>query len=338
MTYKGLISIGDWSEDGHSRCEFFTFESSHDIDDLQKAYMSSREKSTISFDHDYNCEFKDPNAVCVEYKDNYITDYQLMMLHTTFRLDYSNIPETVENFSLQGFCVSPKDLAHVILWFSGKSLDDFEFSSLTKISKKQVDILMDDSQYTIFNGWWCDKLNVQFGYGLFGHSYYTMPGIRSKVNPLPENRKIFFNAHLYHYGHLEYVRLNSYFLSSSISYNDKPKKDFVEWCNDNFQGNVFKKGKNYFYENENDILLMKKYCKTKEYLIEYFQYKFKFDDIHQEEIKQWCADTFGEALYPNSTYPQSMLTYNEDGLYDFYKNTVFFKNKKDATLFKMNWK
>lgn len=61
-TFRGMrinIEIGDWSGDGHSKCDIFTFESNLPIEEVREAYFKAREL------HPEIC----PEGFCAEYED-----------------------------------------------------------------------------------------------------------------------------------------------------------------------------------------------------------------------------------------------------------------------------
>ena len=53
------IEIGDWSGDGHGKCQTFTFESNLPIEEVREAYFAAREQ------HPEIC----PESFCAEYED-----------------------------------------------------------------------------------------------------------------------------------------------------------------------------------------------------------------------------------------------------------------------------
>jgi len=139
MPYEITIPIGDWSKDGHEKCEEVTFISSHPVDALREAYLESIQKTGLTFDHDH-----EGVEICTEYEDRELSDeVQEKIKNLGFDIDNIDDPE----------CLDSEVLSDIILWFIGLSLPDFQY-------EKQ------EQKKTYLNGFWNKKLNVQFGYGV----------------------------------------------------------------------------------------------------------------------------------------------------------------------------
>jgi hypothetical protein len=363
-----VITIGDWSEDGHGCYKMFKFESSHSKEELQEAYKKSCIKSGLSFDHEFNSGHDEPNAICVEYQSSTITAYQMFMLHKTFRLDISDIPENVKNFSMNGLQPDAKELAHIILWFVGCSLENFTRTPLVKMNKCEINEFHDEKNFDefckkTFNGWW-GELNVQMGYGIFNNNSYSNFIGNQHSRALQENSKLYFftnksiSGYLNHFADLEHVKINP---RVSLDYNDNFKKSVKEWANTNFNGRVFNAGKLWFYEDINDIHLIEKHLKTTKFISEYMPYCITVsinnslhneEELKKKEIFNWCENLFGDELYPDSEYPQKMIDFNEDARWTYLssrkekdqwdddttpEHKFYFKNKDDAIQFKLMW-
>jgi hypothetical protein len=151
-----LISIGDWSADGHEQCRYFTFKTDIPLKELQDAYRKSCQTSGLAFDHD-TFGYDDPNNICCEYEEYQIGAYHLMMLERAF----GNLPLALEDDEkADGACLEPEEFAELILWFCKQSLPSFTYTAFKEKSNRSK------TEQPAFNGWWGD-LNVQFGYGLF---------------------------------------------------------------------------------------------------------------------------------------------------------------------------
>jgi hypothetical protein len=352
-----VITIGDWSEDGHNRYDMFTFESSHTKKELQAAYKKSCIKSGVSFDHEYNGGHEDPNAICTTYKSDTITAYQMFMLHKTFGLDISDIPENVKNFSMNGLQPNAKELAHIILWFVGCSLDNFTRTSLVPKKRKQDDF--EKWADKTFNGWW-GKLNVQMGYGIYD-STFSLNINRNHCKPLSDTKLYILddkniNGYLAHIEHLKHVRMKP---KLSLRYDDELRKSVREWAKEHFHNNVFKVGDIWFYEDIRDIHLIKKHFKTEKFISDFMPHciSIELPNDHTNEKRNQlikiCEESFGVELYPDSEYPTKMLDFNEDSRWCHivsiqqkspwgynYKlvHNFYFKSSNDAMLFKLKWR
>ena len=58
------IPIGDWSDDGHGKCDWFTIESNFTVEQAREAYFNSVEKSGVNI-----CK-----EVAYEYDDNSVSE------------------------------------------------------------------------------------------------------------------------------------------------------------------------------------------------------------------------------------------------------------------------
>ena len=53
------IPIGDWSDDGHGKCDWFTIESNFTVEQAREAYFNSVEKSGVDICNEVACEYED---------------------------------------------------------------------------------------------------------------------------------------------------------------------------------------------------------------------------------------------------------------------------------------
>lgn len=271
--HEAFITVGDWSQDGHNEYTIYSVETTHTVEDLKRAYLTSCRKSGVRFHARHH---DDPNAICTGFRENYITSYHLMMLHRAFRLDLSNIPEIVENFSLRGFALDQDEFVMLLLWFIGKSLKNFTYRNLKEVKKSQleVDEIFTKKEIQVFNGWWDDVLNESLGYGLFCIDYV---GFSRHIPGAPRGREINENeleptkfielgvrAHRCSriLGGLDWIdldlnRLNLGDLNlSRLSFGDQ-KKAFKDWAEEYLKGRVYRVKEHFFYENNEDAVLLK---------------------------------------------------------------------------------
>jgi hypothetical protein len=144
MPHVVIIPVGDWSQDGHNMCKNVTFFSSRPAEELRAAYNASVAKTGLTFDHQHKGE-----QICTDYGDAALKPVVQKKL-AALGYDLSRIEDTD--------CVQPAELADMVMWFAGLSIDDFEYTAKGRPRQKDGRVL---------NGYWNKELNVQFGYGLF---------------------------------------------------------------------------------------------------------------------------------------------------------------------------
>lgn len=150
MKYKYRIVTGDWSEDGHGRMDFFTFECTHSEDEIITGYKEAVKKCGVAL-HDIGK--KDGVSVCVDYEDSKIKSKELNNLRKlgiVFDFQESEIDGKGDNEIL--YCTSP-DLATLFLKMAQTQIPQFEF----EFCKKPKCI----------NGFWSKTFNHSIGYGVY---------------------------------------------------------------------------------------------------------------------------------------------------------------------------
>lgn len=53
------IPIGDWSDDGHGKCDWFTIKSNFTVEQAREAYFKSVEKSGVDICKEVACDYED---------------------------------------------------------------------------------------------------------------------------------------------------------------------------------------------------------------------------------------------------------------------------------------
>jgi len=53
------IPIGDWSDDGHGKCDWFIIKSNFTVEQAREAYFKSVEKSGVDVSKEIACEYED---------------------------------------------------------------------------------------------------------------------------------------------------------------------------------------------------------------------------------------------------------------------------------------
>lgn len=165
LVHQGIITMGDWSNDGHGKYEMFKYTATHSIERQREAYYSAVEYFGLQF-HDNGSD--DPNSICVEWKDSRVNAYHMTILQMM-----AGISNTKFGVSPMGFEPTPILLAEMILWFISLMLSGFKHSPLEKTTQKEWkdgsedDTLKQEFWDAVLNGWWNNGLNEQFGYGVF---------------------------------------------------------------------------------------------------------------------------------------------------------------------------
>lgn len=140
------IPIGDWSDDGHGKCEYFQASAAKPFKAVCLAYATARAKfKALGFS---------PEDLCSEYEDNEVPE------------------ETVELLKEHGFEIHPDDFyaeefAKLVVWFLNQGDPDLD-AMLTPAKK---------SRPMLRNWDYCKAMKTStagednlggFGYGLFG--------------------------------------------------------------------------------------------------------------------------------------------------------------------------
>lgn len=148
------IPIGDWSGDGHERCEIFEIESNYPVFDLQEAYKASCKLVGVQFhneenfiDIDIEKFWRDDRLICTEYDDSCLTEFA----HTALEMHGIIIKDILNDREY----LNENSFTRLLLTFIGLSMpSDWEW-----------EIIEDRGSY--LNRFQNGNLNVQFGYGLF---------------------------------------------------------------------------------------------------------------------------------------------------------------------------
>mgnify|MGYP003474037794 CR=1 FL=1 len=154
--FKFKIPIGDWSGDGHGKCEIFIVECNYPVERVRQAYKDSCKLTGLSFNHneDYtgilDSKYGDARQIATEYEDNVISDVALEIL-----LKHGIDLKTDWEFDEDGaYIEGTEEFLHLLFKFIKLSLLDLNYN----ICEEELPYL---------NGYWNADLNVQFGYGLF---------------------------------------------------------------------------------------------------------------------------------------------------------------------------
>jgi hypothetical protein len=68
-------------------------------------------------------------------------------------------------------------------------------------------------------------------------------------------------------------------------------------------------------------------------------FKYHFETHSWDDMALWCKENFGSPLYTIESDADGLhFIANENAVWDYWGNWVFFKNANDAMLFKLKWK
>lgn len=267
LKYDGIITTGDWSQDGHNRYNIFRYKATHSIVEQQNAYIKSVNDIGLSFNHQLA---QGIDCICTRWKNNFINPY-----HMSIFKKYTNIENTkFGNNGPCGFAINEYDngsfheedishFAEFILWFISLSIPDFKYTKLKTTLhynyERDVELLSRNKEISnILNGWWNKKLNVQFGYGC----YDTYQTTNFKIKQIPNDRKIIYltNKNSY-FGYwldetpYEYRFNKNELRKFSVGNIFDHYKNLIK--NNELEGLVMFTDNRIFFENKNDALLFK---------------------------------------------------------------------------------
>ena len=156
---KVKLTIGDWSQDGHTRYEIYVYDVNKSVTEIRQAYKDSCKKTGLQFNHNENYSGLPEHScygtsahICTEYESSDISENAKQIL-TSFGIDMFKYFDEDEYIATDKF-------AELILDFIKISLTDLTYAE--GVFKKSELKLIEP-----INGWWNGELNVQFGYGLF---------------------------------------------------------------------------------------------------------------------------------------------------------------------------
>ena len=135
------IVIGDWSDDGHGKWDYFTFECSHDKPQIKAAYKKAIKKSKVSL-HDSE---KGAKAICTEYEQNKIPDDALARL--------KDLGVDLEVLEIEDGQCYAEGIAKLFFEMVKTQITGFTYKLIKEIET--------------INGFWSKDFNYSFGYGCY---------------------------------------------------------------------------------------------------------------------------------------------------------------------------
>ena len=165
MRFKFKIPIGDWSADGHGKCEELVINCNYPVEAVQQAYKDSCQLTGVSFDHtDYrgrDWREADKYQVATGYLDCRITPE----VEAIFREHGIEVRENDEYYGEYENEEDQEDREDVEIDGVNHFLELLMTFIKLSLPNLQYEVVNDGLPY--LNGYWNDALNVQFGYGLF---------------------------------------------------------------------------------------------------------------------------------------------------------------------------
>lgn len=145
------VVVGDWSDDGHGKCDKYTFECNAAIEDVQEAYLKAVKVSKVALHDDQKT--KGVTCICCEYEDSKIQETEIEALKAMgVKFDFLEVKPRKNEDS---YDLSAKDVATLFVEMAKTQLGQhFEYK------------LIEDPIPTI-NGYWKKGFNLNFGYGCY---------------------------------------------------------------------------------------------------------------------------------------------------------------------------
>lgn len=143
--YMHRIVIGDWSGDGHSQKEFFSFNTTHDAEAIKKAYVEAVQKSGVALEEDTGAE----DVILCDYEDNSIKEESLLKLKK-LGVDLSFFGPRLVDGEIE-YC-TPEETAILFFEMVKTQIPGFNFALIKE---------------SCLNGFWSKDFNHGFGYGCF---------------------------------------------------------------------------------------------------------------------------------------------------------------------------
>ncbi|UUV25979.1 MULTISPECIES: hypothetical protein [Lysinibacillus] len=166
MTNEKLfkVPVGDWSDDGHGKCENYYVEANYSAIEMRQAYKDTCKKIGLQlhYGEDYtgikNMErYNNWRYLLSEYEQSSICEEAVEIL-LNHGFEFSRVDgETDENdnYLVQEAYFSSEGVFDLFMWFIKYSMpSDFEYKQVTLDAEPIV-------------GYWNKELNHQVGYGVF---------------------------------------------------------------------------------------------------------------------------------------------------------------------------
>lgn len=153
MSYEYVLTVGDWSCDGHSFYHQYLLKSNKPKSEIINAYKESVLASNIVF---HNNDAPTYHKFCVDYGSDTIDDEDINLMES-----YGvNIKAHLEESTYGGYLFeTPENFANLFMEFIKKQLPDLKYEIIDKTSDELDGV-------EILNGWWTE-FNFGIGYGIY---------------------------------------------------------------------------------------------------------------------------------------------------------------------------
>lgn len=111
------IPIGDWSDDGHGKCDWFTIKSNFTVEQTREAYFKSVEKSGVDI-----CK-----EIASEYEDNSVSEKFLNAFPEFLEKGLIAHDPEFNKYDFEYYIENSSDLAKVVCLFIQKYNPEFRF-------------------------------------------------------------------------------------------------------------------------------------------------------------------------------------------------------------------
>ncbi len=141
-THVFSIPIGDWSDDGHGKCEYFHASAAKPFKDVCKAFKAAKKKFKKDGDG------FTPEELCSEYEDSHVPDDVVELLEERgFKIDPDDF--------------GPREFAELVVWYLNQGDPDLN-----------AELLPEEKEPPMLRNWDYRREVKEdlggFGYGLFG--------------------------------------------------------------------------------------------------------------------------------------------------------------------------
>lgn len=144
------IPVGDWSDDGHGKCDYYTVKSNFTVEQAREAYFKAVEESGIdlckTFAHEYEDSTIEPKAI------EALRDF-IKHLNAEDLISQCDWEEEEDSYHVN----SSEDMAYIVLYFIQRYNPEFRF-----------EVVEDSIPMLPFYGFDDKNRHIGFfGYGLF---------------------------------------------------------------------------------------------------------------------------------------------------------------------------
>lgn len=111
------IPIGDWSNDGHEQCDWFTIKSNFTVEQAREAYFKSVEKSGVDICKEVACK----------YEDNSVSEKFLKVFPEFLEKDLVKYDPEFNDYDFEYYIESSSDLVEMVCLFIQKYNPEFRY-------------------------------------------------------------------------------------------------------------------------------------------------------------------------------------------------------------------